>query len=105
MLSRLPSPVWVKLVPLMVAAEATSEPSTWPVRPLRYSRTTGFFFCGMMLEVPATLSGKSMRANSWVDQTKKSCATRLQNTASRVICAMLSRAKSREPTASRVFSR
>src|SRR5690606_34936144 len=105
MLSRLPSPVWVKLVPLMVAAEATSEPSTWPVRPLRYSRTTGFFFCGMMLEVPATLSGKSMRANSWVDQTKKSCATRLQNTASKVICAMLSRAKSREPTASRVFSR
>ncbi len=70
MLSRLPSPVCEKFVPLMVDSAAVSRPVRWAPLPFRYSSTTGFFFCGMMLDVPATLSGKSINPNSGVHQTK-----------------------------------
>ncbi|MNI54021.1 hypothetical protein D3C73_1088850 [compost metagenome] len=64
------SPVWEKLLPLMVMLAPINKPTICPLRPFRYSNTVGFFFCGMMLDVAATLSGKSIRLNSWVLQTK-----------------------------------
>lgn len=60
----LPSTVLVKLVPLTPTKAATCAPSTVAARALRFSSTTRFFFCGIMLEVPATLSGKRSVANS-----------------------------------------
>ncbi|MNJ70972.1 hypothetical protein D3C77_674680 [compost metagenome] len=57
MLSRLLSPEWVKWVDLTVDSAAPVRPIRWPVLPRRYSSTAGFFFCGMMLDVLAILSG------------------------------------------------
>ncbi|CAB3659517.1 hypothetical protein LMG26840_03240 [Achromobacter dolens] len=56
-LSRLLSPEWVKWVDLTVDSAAPVRPIRWPALPRRYSSTAGFFFCGMMLEVLAMLSG------------------------------------------------
>ncbi|MNV47608.1 hypothetical protein D3C71_1394810 [compost metagenome] len=57
-LSRLLSPECVKWVDFTVANAADVSPIKWPVLPRKYSSTAGFFFCGMMLEVLAMLSGK-----------------------------------------------
>ncbi|KAG0909580.1 hypothetical protein G6F32_016878 [Rhizopus arrhizus] len=56
-LSRLLSPECVKCVDFTVAKAAEVKPIKWPVLPRRYSNTAGFFFCGMMLDVLAMLSG------------------------------------------------
>ncbi|CAB3883258.1 hypothetical protein LMG3481_03370 [Achromobacter deleyi] len=57
-LSRLLSPECVKWVDFTVDSAAEVSPIRWPVLPRRYSSTAGFFFCGMMLDVLAMLSGK-----------------------------------------------
>ncbi|MNT85634.1 hypothetical protein D3C72_2258210 [compost metagenome] len=68
MLSRLLSPECVKWVDFTAVSAADVSPIRWEVFPRKYSRTTGFFFCGMMLDVPAMLSGKERNPNSGVDQ-------------------------------------
>ena len=69
MLSLLPSPLCVKWVPFTAVMEAVNSAIRWLVLPFKYSTTTGFFFCGMMLDVPATRSGKWMSPNSGVAHT------------------------------------
>ena len=48
----------------------------WPASALTRSKAWGFFFCGMMLLVPARASATSTKPNSQECQTKRSVARR-----------------------------
>src|SRR5574341_1613665 len=65
---------------------------------------SGFFFCGMTLDVDANLSESSMNENSDVDQMIKSSASRLKFVIRIATCPTYSAAKSRDPVASIEFS-
>src|SRR5712692_2366197 len=65
---------------------------------------SGFFFCGITLEVDANLSESSINENSDVDQMIKSSAILLKFVIRIEICPTYSAAKSRDPVASMEFS-
>src|SRR5829696_3704214 len=98
--SRCASKVFVKWLARAQAAAEAKAAATCAAFPFRCSMTTGFFFCGMMEEVPQTESGKSTAENSWLTITCMSCANRLSVSASAVAEAVISSAKSRLATQS-----
>ena len=63
---------------LPTAATLASRPVSWPVKPRRYARPYGFFFCGMMTLARAMSSEKPMKSNSSVHQILQLLAQAVQ---------------------------
>ena len=72
--------------PFRVASSPVRLPINRPALPRASSATSGFFFCGMMLEPVDHSSAKRANPNSWVTQMITSSLSRERSTA---ICAQM----------------
>ena len=85
-------------------SRARSEPYTRPAFPRASSATSGFFFCGIMLDPVAKASGNSMKPNSALAHRTSSSASREMCMARTAQHARNSTAKSRSATASTLLA-
>ena len=60
------SRLYVSGMPFIIVSRSTSAPVSWPALPRSSSSTSGFFFCGMMLEPVQKESGSLTQPNSVV---------------------------------------
>ena len=88
-----------------IVAEATNAPITLDILARKTSRTSGFFFCGIILLVNAYSSGSSTMPNSILLQTMRSSAILVASTAMIENTPKVSSRKSLDETASKEFSR
>src|SRR3989454_2313267 len=86
--------------PFSVVRTATRSPMIRPVRPRTSSATSGFFFCGMMLDPVACSSASSAKPNSALVHSTRSSANREACTETSAATYTKSVTKSRSATAS-----
>ena len=82
----------------MSVSNATTLPIARALLPRTSSKTSGFFFCGIMLEPVAIAPSRRTRANSLVEKSTTSPARRPSARTARATPHVQSRAKSRSPT-------